>query len=134
MTSEGEEVILDSEELSRARGVSKAESAWMKYVRYIAVLCFIIGLLLRLGGSRFTSEFLVAGGVFFIVWSVGRLISRYRYSKLEWLVFPGRVLLVSGLVIRYLSDWSVAVWLVLTGLILWSSAIMLSLNPDKESE
>jgi hypothetical protein len=134
MASGEEEVILDSGELSGGPETPKVEGAWMKYVRYLAVLCFIIGLLLRLGGGSFTSEFLMAGGMFFIVWSTGRFLTRYRYSKLEWLVFPGRVLLISGLVMRYLSDWSIAVWLVLAGLVLWSSAIMLSFNSGKETD
>jgi len=134
MSSGEEEVILDSGEISGGSNVPGSDRTWMKYVRYLAVLSFIIGLLLRLGGGRYTSQFLVAGGVFFIVWSLGRFLSRYRYNKLEWLVFPGRVLLVGGLVIRYLSDWSMAVWLILTGLALWSSAILLSFKTGKEAE
>jgi hypothetical protein len=131
MASGEEEIILDSEDKRSNPALVGDKLTWLTFLRYLAVLSFIVGLLMRLESDTRASAFLIAGTVIFVVWSAGRFLSRYRYSKLEWLIFPGRVLLISGLFLRYFSDWRYAIWLVLAGLFLWSFAIMLSINSGK---
>ena len=90
-----------------------------KGVRIAALGSFIIALFLRNMAWPWHPLFIVLGSAFFLIWAGLRFYHMKNRRRSESLYLPARILLISGLSIRYLGYWQYDYLLVYSGLALF---------------
>ena len=104
-----------------------------KLVRILALACFILALLFRFFNWPGHVSLIIAGAVLFMIWSVLRYFSLPVKTWSERIYLPGRILLVSGLTIRYSTYWAFDKYLVYAGLGLFLIGLFISFREKPES-
>lgn len=105
------------------------ESKWM---RILALAFFIIAFVLKLLNWPGHGWCIIAGSFFFLLWSTLRFIKMNHRPRSEYFYLPGRLFLITGLCIRYLSHWHYDSWIVYTGLGLFIIGWILNMNDKSQ--
>ena len=97
-----------------------------KLIRILALASFIVALFMRFMHWPGHVYLIIAGALFFMLWSVLRFIYLEQKTLSEKIYLPGRILLVSGLTIRYSTYWLYDKYLVYIGLVLFVLGVFFS--------
>lgn len=104
-----------------------------KLVRILALSAFILALAFRLFQWPGHVSLIIIGAGLFLVWSILRYMALPKKPLSEKLYLPGRILLVSGLTIRYSTFWIYDKYLVYVGLLLFLTGLLISFRESPEN-
>lgn len=99
-----------------------------KVLRFAALACFLLALVARFDDWPYQAALILTGTLLFLLWSVLRFMGFRNKKAYEYFYFPARLLLVSGLAIRYLSYWKYDQYLVYTSLSLFLIGFIVSMR------
>jgi len=102
-----------------------------KWVRVLALLFFILALTLKFIDAPGHLLSILAGSFFFILWAILRFVKLPKKELSEYFYLPARLLLVSGLSIRYIWHWKFDYLLVYTGLAFFVVGWILTLRAKR---